>query len=90
MPVSGAWRLSYSMYSLVDSGDYNYCYLFINGQALLETDHVTYSKTGGVASTGGRVVTLEASAGDLIEIRTTAMNGYYMYILYCAEYIPKF
>jgi len=87
VPVSGAWRLSFSMWSLVGSGDFNYCYLFINGEALI--DHNTYSQSGAVSSTSGRVVTLEASAGDNIEIRTTEMTGTYWDILYCAEFIPK-
>ena len=89
MPVSGAWKLSYSMRSLVDGGDDNSCYLYLNGEQLDETEHDTYSKTDVVGSTGGRVVTVEASAGDKIEIRATVMDGNYFYILYCAEYIPK-
>ena len=88
MPVSGAWRLSYSLESRVDSGDHNYCYLTLNG-IHPETWHHTSSGTGWVYSTGGRVVTVEASAGDKIEIRATVMDGNYFYILYCAEYIPK-
>ena len=89
MPVSGAWRLTYSMYSRVDSGDSNYCFLYLNGEQLTETYHWTSSETGLVRSTGGRVVTVEASAGDRIEIRATVMDGFYISILYCAEYIPK-
>ena len=78
MPVTGAWRLTYSLYSFVDSGDNNWAYLHLNGDPLRETRHYTYSQTGAVTSTGGRVVTLEASAGDQIEIRATTMgNNYY-------------
>ena len=87
--MSGAWRLTYSLYSWVNSGEVNYCYLFLNGEALPETDHTTSSETGQVRSTGGRVVTLEASAGDKIDIRTDRMDRYYYDILYCAEYLPK-
>jgi len=89
VPVSGAWRVTYSMYSTVDSGDLNFCYLYRNGERLDETSHTTNSESGTVRSTGGRVVTLEASAGDKIEIRTETMRGSYYDILYCAEYIPK-
>ena len=90
MPVSGAWRLTYSTYSYVDSGDRNIAYLFINENMLEdETQHETYSESGEVFSTGGRVVTVEASARDKIEIRATRMDGYFGHILYCAEYIPK-
>ena len=77
------------MRSVVDSGDGNDCYLYLNGDQLDETRHGTYSESGEVRSTGGRVVTLEASAGDKIEIRADRMDGYYYQILYCAEYLPK-
>ena len=89
MPVSGAWRLTYSMWSWVDSGDENYCWLYLNGQRLTETRHKTYTSSGEVQSTGGRVVTVEASAGDKIEIRADGMDDDYYEILYCAEFIPK-
>ena len=81
--------MTYSLYSHVDSGDENRCYLFLNGQELHETEHSTWSTSGTVGSTGGRVLTMEASAGDQIEIRTDIMDGYYYHILYCAEYVPK-
>ena len=71
------------------SGEYNFCYLYLNGAQLDETKHHSYSESGEVQSTGGRVVTVEASAGDKIKIRTTRMDDYYFRILYCAEYIPK-
>ena len=89
MPVSGAWRLSFSMQSSVDSGERNDAYLFINGEALDETRHYTRSSTDFARSTGGRVVTMEASAGDKIEIRAAEMDNVYYGTLYCAEFIPK-
>ena len=76
------------MESRVDGGNHNYCYLYINGEQQPETSQ-TYSESRVVTSTGGRVVTLEASAGDQIEIRAPQMDGIYRYVLYCAEYIPK-
>ena len=39
--------------------------------------------------TGGRVVTMEASAGDKIEIRATYMDRDFYDVLYCVEYITK-
>ena len=89
MPVSGAWRLTYSMVSWVESGGYNICYLYLNGDRLPETIHYTYSDSGELRSTGGRVGIVEASAGDKIKIRATYMEVIYRDILYCAEYIPK-
>ena len=89
VPVSGAWRLSYSLRSSVYSGDTNYCYLYLNGDRLDETEHDTYSSSGQVSSTSGRVVTVEATAGDKIEVRADRMDGIYYEILYCAEYIAR-
>ena len=89
VPVSGTWKMSYSLRSEVNSDEDNYCKIYINGNMLWETDYYTYSETGRVSSSGGRVVTMEASAGDKIEIRADRMDGFLYYILYCAEYIPK-
>ena len=89
VPVSGLWKMTFSLESLVHSGFGNDAYLYINGEQLVETQHYTYSESGEVTSTGSRVVTKEASAGDQIEIRTTRMDGTLYRILYCAEFIPK-
>ena len=93
VPVSGAWRMSFSLWDWVNTGDQNYCYFHINGQALYELRHNTYTysstATGVVHSSGGRVVTVDARAGDKIEIRATVMDFRYFNIMYCAEYIPK-
>ena len=89
VPVSGLWKTTFSLESLVHSGFGNDAYLYINGEQLVETQHYTYSESGEVTSTGSRVVTKEASAGDQIEIRTTRMDGTLYRILYCAEFIPK-
>ena len=89
MPASGAWRISYSLRSQVGTDQSNHCYLAINGHQLGETLHFTLSQSDQVLSTGGRVVTLEASAGDKIEMEITRMDGNYWDILYCAEFIPK-
>ena len=72
-----------------EADEANYCFLYINGEALDESDHYTHSNSSVVRSTSGRVVTREASARDNIEVRATRVDGYYFQILYCAEYIPK-
>ena len=87
--MSGAWRLTFSLMSRAESGNYNYCDLYKNGNRLDETIHETYSGYGRVQSTSGRVVTLEASAGDRIEIRPYEMYGEYWYTYFCAEFIQK-
>ena len=89
LPVSGAWRVSYSLRSSVGSKKGNYAYLYMNRNQLTETLHNTYSESGQVYSTGGRVWTLEASAGDKIELRADNMGGDYYRIIFCAEFIPK-
>ena len=77
------------MKSKTNGGGWNIVFLFFNGKKLMETEHSTYSDGGRTDSTGGRVVTLEASAGDTIYLRTTTMDGKYYHVNYCAEYIPK-
>ena len=79
--------MSFSMYSNVGSGDFNKAGIHFNGNIMYETVHRTFSSSGEVQSTGGGVVTLKASAGDKIEIRTTSMEGSYYYIMFCAEYL---
>ena len=89
MPVSGAWRLSYSLEFQVHNNDANSCYIYFNGEALIMTRSWTNSEVGWVYSAAGRDVTLEASAGDQIEIRADGLGGHYLDIQYCAEYIPR-
>ena len=86
--MSGAWRVTFNMESSVNGG-YNEAWLYINVHQHQETKHTTYSNNGVVTSTGGRVVTMELSAGDNITLRTTAMDEYYDRIHFCAEYIPN-
>ena len=76
------------MESEVERG-YNYAYIWVNGQQLWETEHRTYSSSGVVRSIGGRVVNLEASAGNDIALRAAKTNGIFNRINYCVEYIPK-
>ena len=87
--MSGEWRISYSLQSRVYSGDYNIAFLFINGEELDDTIHFILSETGEGQSTGGREVTMEASAGDKIEFRVTRMDGDHWRIIFCAEFITK-
>jgi len=89
VPLSGVWRVTFSMESAVESEDRNIAYLFLNGHMLDETRHYTISTSGRVSSTSGLVVTLEASAGDTISLRTTVLDGWYNYINFCVEYLPK-
>ena len=76
------------MESWVGTGDTNIAYLQY-GVGLIETKHRTFSQTGQVTSTSGRVVTVEAAASAQMEIITTTMDHSYYNILFCAEFIPK-
>ena len=72
MPLSGALRVTYSMRSQAPYAKANWAYLYLNGERLgTDTVHYTYYNNGPglVDVTGGRLVTLEASAGDHIELR---------------------
>ena len=90
VPVSGAWRISYSIQSNVGRGEGNYSWLSLNGNQLQESQYVTFIESDGLArSTGGRVLTLEASAGDTIEMKTGAIDHDYRYIILCVNYISK-
>ena len=95
MPVSGAWRLTYSMVSHVSDGE-NVAYLFINGKSVPETQYRLYTRSNfmyGIFmyAPGSREVTLEASAEDQIEIRIDKKVdlGWFEHIYFCAEFIPK-
>ena len=89
VPVSGAWRVSFSLVSKVWSGYEMKAQLLLNDRGILESAHHTYSGLHPKYSTGGREVTVEASAGDTIYLKALDMGGEYTHIYFCAEYIPK-
>merc|ERR1711860_392085 len=88
VPVSGAWRVSFSMWSRVDTSDTNWAYLYVNGEDLEETAHLTEggSSIDYVTNTGGREVILEVSAGDTITLGAYRIGNGFYYITFCAEY----
>ena len=87
--MSGAWRVTFSLWSLTHSGQSNTAWLHLNGQAMEETYYRTYSSSGSVYTTGGRELIMEAREGETIELRATYMSGFYFQVIYCAEYISK-
>ena len=44
---------------------------------------------GEVRTTGGRVATVEAMAGDAITLVTSYLDGHFAYITFCAEFISE-
>ena len=69
---SGVWTVSYSMRSYQSSGEYNYAWLYINGEQIEESEHVTYysGSEGWVGSLGSRSLYMRLEAGDTISLRT--------------------
>ena len=88
MPISGSWRVSFSMRSRVDSGEDNRAWINVNGRSVYETEYYTSSSSGVVTSTGGRELTLQASAGDSITLETNRLDGYFYEVQTCFDFIP--
>ena len=89
MPVSGVWRVNFNLLSFVESSEWNWVSLYLNVGRIKGTKHETSSPSGLVRSTSGRVVTVEASAGDSIELKAEKMEGSYYFINFCVDYIAK-
>ena len=87
--MSGVWRVTFSLSSSVESMEYNRAMLYINGGAVYESQHRTFSESGLVRSTGGLELTREFSQGLNIELMAVSVDGRYDEINFCFEYIPK-
>ena len=72
--------------SRVGSGNYDDVFLYHNGLRMSETKYGTFSDSGYVWSTGGRVVYIQAQAGDTISLRTGVEDFDIYYIITCFEY----
>ena len=77
------------MLSYVNSTETNIGHLYHNDVVLEESRHKTHSSSGLVACTGGRELTLKASAGDSISLKTSAMDGDYWRVMTCFEFLPR-
>ena len=85
VPAPGAWRVSFSLYSVVPSGgSHNHAWLYFNGKQLGETGY--WSRSSG--ETGGREYTLKAGRGDTISLRTSSMgsSGTFRNIIFCVAF----
>ena len=89
MPLTGIYRITFSMFSRVETREANYAWLYHNGNILSETDYHSYSGNGVVRSTGGREVILELSWSDTLYLKSTYVQGDFHDIYFCAEYIHK-
>ena len=70
MPLTGTWRVHFSARSNLENEKTNIAIIYHNEKEVVETYHHTYAGKDPVSSTGGREVTLDASAGDTISLRT--------------------
>ena len=90
MPLSGDWRVSYSLTSDVACGvnipcaEENLLYIYINGNRLFETMFSTKSYYTQY-STGGREWILEARAGDTIWLGALQLEGEIERIIFCVN-----
>ena len=90
MPVSGIWRVSFNVQSMMNSGEEKLLWVYINSEPVAESLHKSYnSNDGQVTYTGGRDIILDVSEGDNISLRTTKMQGNFWEISMCLEYQPK-
>ena len=77
------------MLSYVNSTETNIGHLYHNDVVLEESRHKTHSSSGMVASTGGREMIVEVSAGGSISLKTSTMDGDYWRVMACFEFLPR-
>ena len=75
------------MFSALDTSERNEVYVYFNGNKLPESYHYTnYGGKSYIRSTGGREVTVAASARDTIYLRTGTMKDGFHQILFCVAF----
>merc|ERR1711974_42538 len=74
---SGVWTVSYSIRSRQYSGEYNDAWLYVNGERIEESRHLTAydGSEGRVNSLGSRSLYMRLEAGDTISLRTGAVRS---------------
>ena len=87
VPVTGVWRVSFSLQSGVNTGKHNNVYIYHNQQQIVETQHWTYSEYYMVTSTGGRELVTKAAWGDTFHLGTFGMGGTFEKIITCFEFV---
>ena len=93
MPLSGAWRVTFSIMSKVEGMESNWVFLYLNGVRVKPSMWSNYSGGSAVGTTSGREWIQEAIAGDAISLWSSKpQGGYYGTLLEvncCFEFIPK-
>ena len=87
VPVTGVWQVSFSLQSAVDSGQYNYVFIYHNQQKMQETEHDTHSQYYWVHSTGGRELITRAERGDTFHLGTARMDYKLFKIITCFGFL---
>ena len=87
VPVTGVWRVSFSLRSRVNTGEVNDVFIYHNQQKIEETRHETYSRDELVNSTGGRELVTRAERGDTFHLSTWRMDGWFFHIITCFEFV---
>merc|ERR1712154_20346 len=69
---AGTWEISYSMRSAMDNAEFNYAWLYINGEKIVESQHLTQSGRNGkyFESLSSRSLYMRLESGDTISLRT--------------------
>ena len=96
VPQSGVWRVSFSLTSVVDSGDTadynsksNTVSIFHNESEVTESQLFTSIEWYKVQTTGGRELIRRAEQGDTLtlETQTVYTNTYLKSIMTCFEFL---
>ena len=86
VPVTGVWRVSFSLVSQTDDKHDNYIFIFHNQQKIEETVLHTFSNQY-VYSTGGRELITRAERGDIFHLGTEKMDDEFYKIITCFEFV---
>ena len=86
VPVTGVWRIFFSLKSGVNTGQENFVSLYHNQEKIEESRHASYSQFYRVASTGGRELIMKAEQGDTVFLGTEKLDNGYYGIITCFEF----
>ena len=92
VPVTGVWRVSFSLRSFVNTNQGNSVYISHNQQQLERplqtiTDLYTYSEFKAVWSTGGKELITRAKRGDTFYLSAGRMDNAISNIITCFEFV---
>ena len=87
VPVTGVWRVSFSLWSQLNTDQWNSVFIYHNQEKIRETEHNTYSKRYKAASTGGRELITRAERGDTFHLHAVTMKGNFYKLITCFEFV---